>query len=394
MQACGDHVTLSTRIRPAFVAVSDTGSNEGSGERGDSAERVGGRRGALSDHPRRGAGEVEHGRRSARQLAPVDERATTGSDLLRHVVQPPGIRSTVEVRARGDHGADTPHDFCSVADELRHAHADGVRPAPGQPRETVARVPEHERVRPREQLVHDQLCTAAQLGKALEEGVQVRAEERRRLLLRPLLESVEASHGRLPIRVSAEPVDGVDRQNDGLPGLDRRHRVLYDSHRPSTTRSLQARSGVASTGAKPRSERSAETSRAVPSANTSTSQAPGRSTSRAAAAIAFVTPRPSSASFGSQSRTSGWSVASSEGSTYGGVETTRSYGPPRNPPATSCSSNRTRAASPVSSAFSRARSSASLETSIAVTRAPGCSSAIARAIAPVPVPTSSTSGSG
>ena len=41
-------------------------------------------------------------------------------------------------------------------------------------------------------------------------------------------------------------------------------------------------------------------------------------------------------------------------------------------------------ARPVRSAFSRASASASAETSIAVTRAPGCSSAIASAIAPVP----------
>ena len=51
-----------------------------------------------------------------------------------------------------------------------------------------------------------------------------------------------------------------------------------------------------------------------------------------------------------------------------------------------------RRSSPVRSAFSRASSSASAETSIAVTRAPGCSSAIASAIAPVPVPTSRTRG--
>ena len=53
---------------------------------------------------------------------------------------------------------------------------------------------------------------------------------------------------------------------------------------------------------------------------------------------------------------------------------------------------RRRTLEPARAAFSRATASASAETSIAVTRAPGCSSAIASAIAPEPVPTSSTAG--
>ena len=48
---------------------------------------------------------------------------------------------------------------------------------------------------------------------------------------------------------------------------------------------------------------------------------------------------------------------------------------------------------PACAAFARATSSAAGEASIAVTSAPGCSSAIASAIAPLPVPTSSTRGS-
>ena len=63
-------------------------------------------------------------------------------------------------------------------------------------------------------------------------------------------------------------------------------------------------------------------------------------------------------------------------------------GPPGRPAWKSCSTSSI--GRPVRSAFSRASSSASGDASIAVTRAPGCSSAIASAIAPVPVPTSST----
>ena len=59
--------------------------------RDDTGDRLGGRRGALADDARLGAGEVEHRRRRARQLAGVDD----GADTRR------GSRSGCP-RARGD----------------------------------------------------------------------------------------------------------------------------------------------------------------------------------------------------------------------------------------------------------------------------------------------------
>ena len=101
-------------------------------------------------------------------------------------------------------------------------------------------------------------------------------------------------------------------------------------------------------------------------------------------------PPPKSATCGSQSTTSGASPGASSGRTYGGLETTRSQSDPGRPESMSC--RRKSTAIPVLVAFSRASESASSETSMPVTRAPGCSSAIASAIAPEPVPTSRTRG--
>ncbi len=101
-------------------------------------------------------------------------------------------------------------------------------------------------------------------------------------------------------------------------------------------------------------------------------------------------PRRRAPARGSHSRTSGSSVSISSGRTYGGFETTRSHGPAGNPAKRSHSPSSI--AIPVRTALAPATSSAAEEVSIAVTRAPGCSSAIASAIAPLPVPTSSTRG--
>ena len=82
---------------------------------------------------------------------------------------------------------------------------------------------------------------------------------------------------------------------------------------------------------------------------------------------------------------SGARPAHSDSRTYGGFETIRSYGPP-----TIRSAIMNSTSSPSRSAFARATSIASGELSIPVTRTPWRSWAIASAIAPLPVPTSST----
>ena len=82
----------------------------------------------------------------------------------------------------------------------------------------------------------------------------------------------------------------------GCPAPQRR----YGVHRPSTTRSRPARSGVATTSEKPSSASRSTTTCAVPSATSSTSAPFTRSVSSAARAIRSVTPCPTSACSGSQ----------------------------------------------------------------------------------------------
>src|SRR5262249_34310305 len=106
-----------------------------------------------------------------------------------------------------------------------------------------------------------------------------RRDDRRRLAPVAPLQLVETGH-RLLVERATEPVDTVRRQQHRLPGPKRGYRV----HRPSTTRSLPARSCVIATSAEPSS--AAATSWARPSWTSRTSQ-PSR-TPRAASTRASV----------------------------------------------------------------------------------------------------------
>ena len=120
---------------------------------------------------------------------------------------------------------------------------------------------------------------------------------------------------------------------------------------------------------------------ACPSPTSSTSQPPGASTSRAPRRPPRSWPSPTSAARGSQSRTSGSSAVELVRRDVRRVRDDEVVRPAGKPVA-EVARLRTRRRAPSRSAFSRASASASSETSIAVTRAPGCSSAIASAIAP------------
>ena len=209
-----------------------------------------------------------------------------------------------------------------------------------------------------------------------------REHDRRRLDRCPSLEPVQVGSG-LPVRGGAdEPVDRVGRQHCQLPVTDRLDDAVDVRHgrRPSTTRSIPARSGVTRTSSKPSSSSSAAVGAAWPSPTSSASAPPGASTLADPRATASTAPSALSAACGSQSRTSGCNVARSAASTYGGFETTRSHGPAGRPSKRSWLASCT--AMPVRETFSAASASASAELSIPVTRAPACSSAIASAIAP------------
>src|SRR5262249_23651471 len=146
------------------------------------------------------------------------------------------------------------------------------------------------------------------------EEVDARRDERDRRAVRLALEPGDVPDRLLAVRRRGEAVHRVRGYHDELPGFERADGFFY-SHLPSTTRSRSARSGQRLTS-RNRSEVSSPTvAPAPPSAPSSTSQPPGRRTSGAARAIASVTPRPTSASRGSQSRTSGSRESISSGRT-------------------------------------------------------------------------------
>ena len=167
--------------------------------------------------------------------------------------------------------------------------------------------------------------------------------------------------------------------------------VAHAGRRPSTTRSRPARSRVTTTsvearaprGARRRHPRAARAPRARGPRRASTRPPPPAQGLRRAR-------RSKSATCGSQSTTSGASPGLLR---RGRTADWRRRDPsPPGQAGEACRAGGSSTAIPVLAAFSRASESASSETSMPVTRAPGCSSAIASAIAPEPVPTSRTRG--
>ena len=182
------------------------------------------------------------------------------------------------------------------------------------------------------------------------------------------LRRVERARRRLAVPVGGEPVDGVGR-DDREPARAERGDALastltVDVARPSTTRSRPARSRCH------RDVRIAvrvEERRDVAAPGRATSstrrrQAQGRAASRTSVAVC---PRSKSAISGSQSRTSGCErVASS--SAIGRTAGSRRRGPMASRAALRTGrASRSSTSRPVRSTFSRARASASSETSIA-----------------------------
>src|SRR5262249_21168083 len=133
--------------------------------------------------------------------------------------------------------------------------------------------------------------------------------------LGPPLEPEDLPRGAFKVGRGGQAVDGVGREDDDLAGPEGADGVFYDSQVPSTTRWRPARSGHWATPANPSDVRRPQASPAPRSATSSTSQPPGWRTDDALRAIASVTPRPTRACLGSQSRTSGSSESISSGST-------------------------------------------------------------------------------
>ena len=140
------------------------------------------RRRALADDARLGAGEVEHRRRRAGQLARVDRphRPERGAPAARR-------RAAADRgRRRGSRSSPTTQpisrdDARRRLRQRRHAHADRLGARAREPGEAPRRVRKDERVRARQKRARDHAGAAAQLGHGTRRACRVRREQRRRL---------------------------------------------------------------------------------------------------------------------------------------------------------------------------------------------------------------------
>ena len=167
--------------------------------------------GAPAQDDRLGAGEVDHGRRDTRQLAAVD-RGAFGAKRIRHVGETARLRAAGEVGARARHRPDLLEQRLRDPRNGRDTNADRVRIVSGQPGEAPRPVGEHERVGPGQHRRGDRASRSAELGHALEEGVEVGRDQRRRLRRSAALEPVETTHRLFVVRRRDEPVDRVGRE--------------------------------------------------------------------------------------------------------------------------------------------------------------------------------------
>ena len=212
------------------------------------------------------------------------------------------------------------------------------------------------------------------------------------------LRRVERARGGLALAVGGEPVDRVGRHDDEPAGAERarppRRRSASTATRPRRRgRGRRGRGVTRDVGvARARSRSAADARRACPSCDLEHERAARprgpRGASRTSASVCLAAEERDVAAPSRAPR--GASDASSSGSTYGGLETTRSQAVPGGP-----RTGRARRAPRRGRSARRSRGRARAprpRRRCPVTRAPGCSSAIASAIAPDPVPTSSTRG--
>jgi hypothetical protein len=177
-------------------------------------ESLFGRNGSLSQDPRLPACEVDDRRRRAGELATVEDGPDGIEDLSWNVREPPGIDAAVQVRARGGKRPDPAEELGRDPGGIRDADADRVGPRSRKPGESPLRIREHHR----ERATRHRL--PGELGHELGDRIEARSDERDRLAGRAALERRKRANGLLPVGATGEPVDGVGRDDDELPGLD------------------------------------------------------------------------------------------------------------------------------------------------------------------------------
>ena len=157
----------------------------------------------------------------------------------------------VDVRARRDDDAHPAEDLARALRERRYPYANGLGPRAAEPPEAPGRVREHQRVRARQERTGGDGRPPTQLRHGVEDVVEVRGHQRGGHGLGALLEPIQQARRRLPVAVGHEPVDGVRGKDHGLAGSDSRDSAVdvtvHHGCRPSTARSLPARSRWTST---------------------------------------------------------------------------------------------------------------------------------------------------
>src|SRR4029077_7362223 len=207
-----------------------------------SAQSLGRGHGSLPEDPRLGAGEIDHGGRRTGQLAAVEDSSGIAADLLRYLVQPPGIGLAGTVRARRDEHCDRSQHLGARAAKVWDPHTDRVWGTAAQPGQATRGIPHDQIQRPGQQPAQQQLIGAAQLGYAIEQLIDTGGHECARLFRAPPLDLVEALHSVFVVRIRGETVDRVEWQDDRLARAYRSDRLFDYSVRnhqrlPSTTRS-------------------------------------------------------------------------------------------------------------------------------------------------------------
>ena len=163
------------------------------------------------------------------------------ANLLRHLVQPPGVGLAGTVRARRDEHCDRSQHLGARAAKVWDAHTDRVGVTAAQPGQATRGIPHDQGQRPGQQPAQQKLVGAAQLGYAIEQLVDTGGHECARLLRAPPLELVEPLHSVFVPRIGGETVDRVERQDYRLARAYRSDRLLDYSVRNRVTTSAVAR---------------------------------------------------------------------------------------------------------------------------------------------------------
>src|SRR5829696_5006360 len=191
--------------------------------------------------------EVDHRRRSARQLPPVEHQVHARAHALVDVRDAAGIRLARAVRARLEHRPADGRERRELTLELRDAQTQALGRGTAGERIPMRGVQQHERERPGEQPLDRRPGALTHLRQRGERRAELEEHHGGRRVGRASLQAVEPIHALARLRLGRESVDRVGGEDRHAPDRDapfegfdvlRRHGA-----RPTVIRSQSARSG-------------------------------------------------------------------------------------------------------------------------------------------------------